>query len=59
MTDELLSGIISDKANIRQQLTDTSTLTGAGTTVALPIFLCGKGRNSRCRTGISQSALGP
>lgn len=38
MTEEILAGNISDKADLKHQLIDTTTLSGYGTTIALPIF---------------------
>jgi hypothetical protein len=38
MTETILAENISDKANLKHQLIDTTTLSGSGTTVALPIF---------------------
>jgi hypothetical protein len=42
MTEDLITGIIADKADLKHQFIDTSALSGAGTTVALPIFLSGE-----------------
>lgn len=42
MTEDLITGIISDNASIRQQFLDTSSISSSGTTVALPIFMVGE-----------------
>jgi len=42
LTEDLITGIISDKADLKHQFIDTSSLSGAGTTVALPVFMSGE-----------------